>query len=471
MQPTDWSQIKWRQRVLAFGLGVLLVGTAFASVAAADSAIGIRNAEVSATTVTVGENVTVSAEAVNVGDSRGGFTFDFERNGTTYGTRWTTFDEIRVTISPDEYRQVSTNIQFDKPGTYKIRVNQKNAGVVRVKSSRTRVAAETDSQRRIDARANGVSAGESIAFDIPSSNRAVALQQWTTTTGQSAFQQYLTEYTNRSEVPGTVPTFEQSTLLGVVDFESEDEFQDGTMQIGVNDSLLANSTLERDEVTVYQRNGSTWERLETSVVADEGTTRTVYEATATRGTTYAVGRIDPDISIENTTYGTTDSANGARMYVDARLQNTAPIAGSYTGVLRVNGEAVNRTTVTVPASGETNISLSHEVSAAGSYRLKLNSTSVGSVFIPESQVTESEPADSEPTAAGTAAATATGTAASDSGDSGGAVADAVPSTILGIQTVYVAGGLAIALGAFVVILLLLRRGGGGGGRPDSFDPF
>ncbi|MDS0284197.1 hypothetical protein [Haloarcula onubensis] len=469
MQPSDWSPSHLGTRALALGLVVLLVGSMFASVAAAGSAIALRNADVSATTVTVGENVTVTANAVNVGDSGGGYTFEFKRNGTDYGTTWTTFASRRVTLAADEYRSVNATVQFDEPGTYGIRVNDKRAGVVRVQSARTQVDSVSDTQRRVDVRANGVSTSEPTDFEVPPSNLSVGLERWSTTTGQSAFQQYLTEYTNRSEVPETLPSRADSTLLGVVTFESDDDFDEATMRLAVDSGALSNSTVAREDVTVYQRNGDIWERLETTLVAAEAN-RTVYEATVTRGTTYAVGRIDPNVSVANTSYGTTASAGGQRLYVDARVRNDAPIAGSYTGELRVNGEVMNRTTITVPASGEARVSLSHTVSEAGTYTLELDRTAVGSVLIAESQVGDTQsPGSSD--ADGTGSPTATATGVGESGDDAG-LADALPATVLGIDTLYVAGGLAIALGAFVAIWLLLRRGGdGGGGRPDSFDPW
>jgi len=459
MQPTDWSPTESRKRVLAFGLVVLLVGS-MASVAAAQSAIGFRKADVSATTVTVGENVTVGAEAVNVGDSQGGYTFTFESNESVCGTTYCEFDRIRVTIPANTDRRVETNVSFDEPGTYRIRVNDNRAGIVRVLSSRARVTSTTESQRRIDVRANGVAADEPTDFDVPPSNRTFGIQHWSPTTGQSTFQQYLTEYTNRSEVPGTLPTAEQSTLVGAIDFESEDGFEEATVRIGINDAVLSNSTLSRDEVTVYQRNGDTWETLTTSV-ATEGGNRTVYEATATRGTTYAVGRIDTSISIENTSVRTSATQTGQLVTLDARLANSAPVAGSYTGSLRVNGGAVNQTTVTVPANGETTIRLSHEVTEAGTYNIRLDSSQNTQVIIPESEIKGQQPSDGAP-----------GGDESATGDGGVPVPGAVPSTIFGIRTLYVVGGLGIALGAFVVILLLLRGGGdGGGGLQDNFDPW
>ena len=457
MQPTDWSPAESGQRLLAVGLVLLFVGS-IASVAAASPATSIRSAEVSATTVTVGENITVSAEAVNVGDSGGGFTFNFGRNTTDCGTTYCEFEEIRVTIPANSDRRVETNVSFDEPGTYSVRVDGNKAGTVRVTPSRARIESSTKSQRRISLRANGVAADEPTDFDVPPSNRSFAVQNWSTATGQSAFQQSLTEYTNRSDLPETVPSAEQATLLGVVGFESDDGFQESTMRIGINDSVLADSALSRDEVAVYQRNGDTWERLSTSVAA-ERTDRAVYEATVTRGTTYAVGRIDPSFVIENTSVRTSATERGQLLTLDAQVGNTAPAAGSFTGSLRVNGEAVNATTVTVPANGAANLSLSHEVTEAGTYTVKLNRSQSTRVLLSESDI-EARQTDS-----------ASATASATGGDAG-AVPGPVPSTIFGVRSLYVLGGLGLALGVFVVILLLLRGGGdGGGGLQDNFDPW
>jgi len=459
MQSIGLSLKQCGQRVLTLALIVLLVGSLFASVGAAQAALGIQTASVSATAVTVGETVTVNAQVVNVGDSGGGDTFEFNQNGTTAGPTWANFETKRVTLAANERRTINATVQFDQPGTYVLRVNNKRAGVVTVTSSRARVASATESQRRIDIRANGVSTAEATAFDLPTSNRSVALQRWSPSTGQSSFQQYLTEYTNRSETPTDLPSTADSTLFSVIDFESEDAFQESTMRVGVDDSVLANATLDREAVTIYQRNGTAWEPLSTSVAASEPN-RTVYEATATRGTTYAVGRISPNISLVGTSYNSAESTDGIRLNVEGRLRNTASVSGTYVGSLRVNGDKVSRTTVTVPANGEANISMFYDATDAGEYRLALNQTKIGSVLVTGGQIEESQSGDSP-------------LAGTDAGVSEGDTVDGViPPTVLGINTLYLGGGLAIALGVFVVVLLLLRRGGGGdGGRPDSFDPW
>lgn len=461
MQPPINSANKRGSRVIALCLIVVVVGSVFAGAAGAVPAIGIRNADLSETTAVPGERVTVTAEAVNVGDSRGGYTFEFERNGTA-------FAEQRVTVPANENRTVNRTVRFDAPGAYRITVDGKFAGVVRVQPARTRVVSENDDRRRIDVRASGVSASSPTTFDVPATNRSLALQQWSTVTGQSAFQQDLTEYSTPSDAPGTLPPAEQSTLVGLLTVDTVDEFQEGTMRLAVNESVIANSPLGADEVAVYQRNDSAWERLETSVV-DERDDRVVYEATATRESAYAVGHLDSDISVTSTAIRSSSTAGGQRLSLDAVLTNTGPVAGEYVAAMFVNGEQVNRSTVTVPATGERAVSLSYDVSDAGTYSLALNGTTAGQVIISESQLAE-EPSEGAPSTAAPGQGTAT------PGDGGVAGPPSVPGflppTVLGINTLYLGGGLAIALGAFIAILVLLRRSdSGGGGGSDGFDQF
>ncbi|MDS0258833.1 PGF-pre-PGF domain-containing protein [Haloarcula sp. S1CR25-12] len=465
MQLTNGSQNEWGSRIIALGLVVLVVGSMFASVAAAVPAMGFRGADVSATTVAVGENVTVSGTVVNVGSSGGGYTMEFTRNRTPFAER-------RVKVPSNEDRTVNVSVQFDQPGTYKISVNDNRAGYVTVKRARARVTSESDSQRRVNIRANSVSDSAPTELAIPASNRSFALERWSTTTGQSAFQQNLTEYTNRSAVPGELPTTEQSSLLGVVTYESNSSFEQTTMRFAVNKSAIANTSLRQDQVAVYQRNESSWDALETTVV-EERTDRMVYEATATRGSTYAVGLINPSISVASTTIQTESIASGERVILNAVVENTGPVTGTYTGALRVNGETVNETTLTVAGGGETGLRLTHDITESGTYDFALNNESAGRLILSPGDVassqSDSESADAEPTAAPTATPTEM-----SGGDGGGALTGAIPATVFGIKTLYLGGGIAIALGAFIAILAVLRRnggGGGGGGRPDSFDQF
>jgi PGF-pre-PGF domain-containing protein len=445
MQSSIGSLRTWGNRAVALCLVVLLVGSLFASVATAVPAMGFRSADVSASTVVVGENVTVSGTVVNVGDSGGGYTFEFKKNRTDFASQ-------RVQVPADERRTVTANVSFDRPGTYKITVNENLAGYVTVQSARARVVSESDTQRRINIKANGVSASEPTELDIPSSNRSVALERWSTTTGGSTFQQHLIEYSDRSEVPETLPAENQATILGVVSFDSVEDVQATTMQFGVDSSALENSTLQRDEVTVYQRNGSTWDRLETSVIQDS-TDRVVYEATATRGSTYAIGNMNASISIGSTTTQSTTIASGQRVVLNAVIENDGPISGTFDGSMRVNGNVVNETTVTVPAAGETNLRLTYDISDAGTYDFALNEEGAGTIILSERQ------------AAGQQGPT--GTAASES--AGISVPGFLPATVFGINSLYLGGGLAIALGAFVAILAVLRRSDDGASGSDGFD--
>jgi len=458
MTVENGSERMWGKWVVALGLVVLFTGAVFASVAAAEPAMGYRGAEVSETTVVVGETVNVSARVVNVGSSGGGFTFEFEKDKRDFAER-------RVTVPAQSDRTVYENISFDSTGTYEITVNDDVAGVITVQPARARVTSDNGSQREVNVRANGVSETEQTAVSVPAANDTLGLERWSVRTGASAFQQNITEFRDPAAAPLELPPAEQSTVLGVLTVESDAGFEDSTMRVGVNDSVVANSSLDSDNVTLYQRNGTAWERLETSLVANESD-RVVYEATATRGSAYLVGQLESVNEVRRTSLETVAVTDGQRIKLDAVVRNTGPVNGEFVGTMEVNGEAVNETTVMVPGSDQASLSLSHTVTSAGTYSITVGNTSAGQVIISESQLQNSGSPGGADAASGTGAET---NASSDAG--GSSVPAAVPPTVLGIDTLYLGGGLGIALLLFVGVFFVLRQSGGGGGGSSNFDEF
>jgi hypothetical protein len=204
-------------------------------------------------------------------------------------------------------------------------------------------------------------------------------------------------------------------------------------------------------VTVFQRNESRWEPLETAVVAERNET-TVYEASATAGSAYAVGRIDAGVAVVGSAIETEPVESGQRISFDATLSNRGSVDADYEGALTVNGDAVNTTTVTVPAASERTVTLSYVATEPGSYTLALDDSARSTVVITEAQASGADGESGE---------------GSQSGASGGENAllpDPVPSSVLGVNTLFVGVGVALVL---VVSTLLLRRGGNGGGGFDQ----
>ncbi|MBX0285229.1 PGF-pre-PGF domain-containing protein [Halomicroarcula sp. F28] len=444
----------WGYRIGAICIAVV-VCSALAPAVTANPGMSFRGTTVSETTVAVGENVTVTSTVKNAGSSGGGYTFEFERDGVD-------FAEPRVSVPSQETRTVSRNVSFGEPGTYEVTVNDELAAVVTVQTARARIVAENETRRRIDVRANGTSQSESATVDLPQTSAAFGLERWSTRTGQSAFRQELTVYSNRSVVPETLPSSTDSTLLGVLTVNSTATVEQSTVQFRVERSALANSSLSRDEVVMYQPNGTTWDRLETAVVA-ERSDAVVYESTATRGSTYVVGTIDPNVDVASTTLRSAVTENGRLLTFEAVLNNTAPVATEHNSTLLVNGEQVNETRVSIPGAGESSVSLSYRVTEPGIYRLVLDESDPVRISLGQSElgtvesgaVTETTTETQEPTV--------------DGSDENASEQALLSSTVFGLEVQYLLGGIGVALLLFLGILLILS--GTDVGSSDDIDQF
>ena len=367
-----WYKLRWRR--LTVPILVVLVAGAAVAPAAAIPGIVLEDTDVSQTTAVVGENVTVSATVRNVGEDGGGVTLSYTRNLTEFGSE-------RVQVPGETERQFNETVRFDSPGRYVLRVNEVIAGTVTVERGLATVERADSDRRTVEVRARTVPVNESYAVEVPpATNRSFAVERWSVRAEASNYTQTLTEYGTVSAANVTLPGPDQSGLVGVVTVDSPVSIGAGTMRVAVDDGALAAVNVTQDRVTVYQLIGTAWEPLETTVVAQRNRT-TVYRATGTSAGPYAVGRIDPRVSLSDTSLSTTETEEGQRLVVDGLLRNDGQVDGEYAATLAVNGEAVNTSRVAVPAGSEREVVLTHEVTAAGTYDLTLTDTVVGSVVI------------------------------------------------------------------------------------------
>jgi len=447
MSRYNWSQSNGGQRALAIGLAALLVATAFASAAAAAPSMYYRGATVSADSAVVGESVTVTATVENVGGDGGGFSFVFERNGSE-------FADTRITVPANSRRSVNETVRFNSPGTHEITVNDEVAGYVEVRPTDLRVERETAEERVLDVRARGVSTATAQRYDVPAAtNRSFTLQQWSVRGASGTYNQTLTEYATPAEAGVELPASDQADLVGVVTVDSDTIIESTTTRFRVDRSALRAAGLDDEAVTVYQRNGTRWERIETEIVDADGE-RVIYEASGTSAVAYAVGDIATGVSVADSTLETDATDGGQRITLEATLQTDGPLDTTYDALMLVDGAQVNSTTVTVPGDGERTVRLSHEVAEPDSYQIALNDQSVGTVVITAGQV--EDPATSTST---------------DGGVDTGLLDDVsvpVPATVFGVDTLYVGAGAGVVLVLLLGIVLLARRGGGND-QPSSFD--
>ncbi|MFC6973621.1 CARDB domain-containing protein [Halomicroarcula sp. GCM10025709] len=460
-----------RSPAAAIGLAAVCVtALAIAGLAAAPAAAVpstyVANANVGQSDVLVGENVTVTAVVGNLGTSRGGHTVEFTRNGSGFATN-------RVVVEADERERTSTNISFQQPGVYELRADDELAGYVRVTRTLATVDARTESQRTLSVRVDGVPLRETHRVPIPAAtNRSLRLQQWNVTTGESRFEQTVTEYTDPSEAAVPIPATD-ATVAGVVSVTSSAPVESTTARVAVNQSRLQSLGLTPDEVSLYSYENSQWHTVETTIV-DRQSTAIVYEGAVPNGTTIAVGRMSPAFSITGTALDTEDAPAGQRIVVEATVTNTGAVAGDYAATMTLDDESVNETTVTVAPGEERTVTLSAVTDSAGAYDVGVNDQAVGVVRIVDSQV--QTPTPGAPTATPTATTTATSTptsqpAGSGTGGSGGPAAgdgllpSSLPPTVAGLPTVLVVG---VGVGVLVFLLIggLLWRSGRSSGGSD-----
>lgn len=440
MQP-NWSQ--HRSRIVSLALVALLLGSALAAPAAASPQMYFDGADVEQESVLVGQNVTVTAEVDNIGSSGGGYDLTYAYNGTEFSSEF-------VQIDAGEDRQFNESVQFEEPGTYELTVNGERAGFVEVRQAVATVDETADGQRTLALRGQSVPAGEQHPVALPSSaNRSVALDTLTVQTAGSNYEGTMTEYADPTEASVTLPPANDSTLLGLVTIDSNETIEAATVRFAVDDARLDETDLDRDAVTVFQRNDSRWEPLDTAVVGERDE-RTVYEASATTGSAYALGQYDAGVSVAETAIETEPVNVGQRIILDATLRNDGSVDAEYEGSLTVDGDTVNSTTVSVPAASERTVALSYVVTEPGSYALALGDSATSTVIITETQ-----------------ASGGTESSGGDQAESGGVnslLPDPIPTTLFGVNTLFIGVGVALVL---VVTTLLLRWGGGGGGGGGS----
>lgn len=437
MQPRHWSQ--QRSRIVSLALVTLLLGSALAAPAAAAPQMYFDGAELGQESVLVGENVTVYAEVDNIGSDGGGYELNYAYNGTEFSSEW-------VTIDAGEDRQFNESVQFEEPGTYDITVNGERAGFLEVRQAVATVDETADGQRTLALRGQSVATDEQHPVALPSSaNRSVALDALSVRTAGANYEGTVTEYADPTEASVTLPPANDSTLVGLVTVDSNETIDAATVRFAVDDARLDDAGLDEDAVTVFQRNESRWEPLETDVVAERNGS-TVYEASPTTGSAYALGRVDAGAAVVGSSIETAPVDAGQRLMFDATLRNDGSVDADYEGTLTVNGEAVNSTTVTVPAASERTVTLSYVATEAGNYELALGDSARSTVIVTEAQAS-----------GGTESS---GGSQADTGGENALLPDPVPASLFGVNTLFIGIGVALVL---VVTTLLLRWGGGGSG--------
>ncbi|MFC7250280.1 CARDB domain-containing protein [Halomicroarcula sp. GCM10025324] len=452
MQRQNWSPGDVKTVALRFGVVALLVVGAAIGTAAAAPSLAVTGGQLESSEALVGDDFNITVRIVNVGSDGGGMTVDLRRNGTKIASE-------RVVVPGDSETRLVKSVVFENPGTYRITAGNEEIGIVRVKRATARVTNETEASRSIAIRTGGVSTTEPHEIDVPAAeNRSFAIERWTVEASEDRFGQQVTEYTSPSASSVTVPDDEGSSVFGVVTVGPRAGVEAVTMRFAVNRSALRSAGIEAEALSVYSQTGSTWTPAQTTIV-EERTDAVVFEARTTEFETLAIGSIQPVFDIEETGLRAVETADGQRLVVEATVRNSGSVAGDYEAAMTVNGEQRNSSVTRIPAGEERTVSLTHEVTSAGDYQVGINGQGVGSVVVTEGQVGTEAPGDTE-----TGTETAPPADGGDAGESDESILPpGVPQTVLGIDTLLVAGGVAVALLVFFGLLAFMRGGSGKSG--------
>ncbi|AUG46771.1 hypothetical protein BVU17_04265 [Haloarcula taiwanensis] len=407
-------------------------------------------------TILAGDSVNVTATVQNTGSSGGAMNIEYVVNGTTRVTE-------RVVVDAGSSVERTQALKLDSPGTYRIKVQSpgKSAGRVKVKPAIVEPTRMDPATRQLKIRGGMVPTNEPYVMNVSGpANRSFTLQSWTVNASQEAFTQDVTEYTDPSSANIPVPSGDDASVFGVVTVGSSAGVQPSSMQFVLNRSNLQSAGIDASAVRVYHRVNGSWRAAETSVV-EARTEQVVYEADTAGASAYAIGKIEPAFSITRTAVVSEQVSEGQQVVVEATVSNSGGIEGTYDARMQVDGDVVNRTSVTVPADGERTVTLSTVVTTPGQFQIKFNDVNAGDIRVTESEVQTDGNGGAEPEAepTGTDPAVQTEPAVGSGGGLG-----PLPATVMGISTMLIIGGLLGALLLFGVVIAILRRSGS---RNDS----
>ncbi len=434
----------------------LLLAATVAGPAVAEPSLFVSGASKDANTILAGESVNVTATVQNTGDSGGATTIEYVVNGTTRATE-------RVVVDAGSSVERTRALEFDAPGTYRIKVQSpgKSAGRVKVKPALVETTRTDSTTRQLKIRGGTVPTNEPYELNVSEqTNRSFAVQSWTVNASRQAFTQDVTEYTDPSAADLAVPSGDDASVFGVVTVGSSDGVEPSSMQFALDRSTLQSAGIAPQDVRVYHRINGSWKAAETTV-ATEQPDRIVYEADTAGTTAYAIGKIEPSFSVTRTSVVSEQATDGYRVSVRGTVENAGSAPGTYDAQMRVDDEVVNQTSVTVPADTEQTVTLSTVVTTPGTFQVSFNDANAGEIKVTESQLQTDENGGAEPKTEPTGTEPAVQTEPAGDGDGG---LGPLPATVMGLSTVLVIGGLLGALLLFGVVIVLLRRGGS---RNDS----
>ena len=463
---------KRRTRLALLLAGVLVVSSVGPALAA--PRVYVASASLEDRAVVAGTPVDVNFQLRNTGDS-GARQVQITANGSVKYSE-------RYQVDSGEVRNLNAQLTFDDPGRYQIQVGTKQAGTVEVRQTLVETTEVRSDGRTMVLRGGRIAYDSRVTSEFPTTNDTVAVESLTYQTLRNEFDRTIETYSNTTTAPISVSSGDRTTVYGAVTVDSERGIDDHSVQIGVNQSVIDDSSLTNDEVHLYRGNDGEYVQLNTTIVGVEDG-RYVFEATTNDTGTLLVGSITPSFSVGGHSLSTSENENEKRVIVSANVSNTGSVAGNYTASMLIDDSAVGNQTVTLAPGENREVVLSERISRDGSYRVALDQQFVGAVVVATGDSGEDSPTEtdaagepqtsteadsgSSATATNTAqrgdgttersGATDTATQSSGGGDDAGdgSIGDdfSLPNPDVGLTEIAIGGGVAV----IGVILVLLQR--------------
>lgn len=390
-----------RQTVLSLVVVTFLLVSSIGPVLAAPK-VYVASASVENRDVVTGDGINVTFELRN-GEDSGAKTVTVYANDTEVISN-------RYQVDSGEVKTVTEQISLDDPGVYQIRVDSKDAGVVRVTQTIVETVAVRPGGRSMRLRGGQISRSTTLTTDFPATNDTVAVESLSYQSFVSGFDLSVETYTNATAVPVSVPEGETTTVFGAVTTESVDGVEDQQLRIGVNQSTVDASPLSEDGVDIYRTEGDNFVQLDTTR-SDSADGRYLYQARIGDAETVVIGSLTPDFTVSGHSLSTDKIDGEKRIQVSANVTNSGSIAGNYTASTLVDGTPVASETVTLDPGETRAVTIDHSISQDGTYRVTLDKQFVGVVDIETGGDEQGEPTETQ-----TATETPPGDTATDSAD-------------------------------------------------------
>lgn len=388
-------------------VGVLLISSVGPVLAAPQ--VFVTSASVEQSRVVPGDSVNVSFQLKNTGDS-GARDIPITANGSVKLSK-------RYQVDSDETRTVTEQITFDEPGRYRIRVNDENAGWIRIEQTLAESTDVRSDGRSMVVRGGGIPYDTVLTTTFPVTNESVAVESLTYRTFASSFDRNVALYTNASAAPFDVPSGDATTVYGAVTVQSLSGIDDHRIRLGVNRSTVNESRLSAQDVHVYRPDDGNYVRLNTTLVGTQDD-RYVFEAPTNDTGALLIGSLAPSFEVTGHSVSTSLRGTEKRIFVTADVTNTGSVAGNYTGNMRIDGSVVNTTTVALAPGESRSVTVSHGISRDGTYQVSLDDEDVATVIVDTGDGGQDEADDGTPTDD-----QSDGTETTDSADGDGAATD------------------------------------------------